>query len=691
MPLSFDPPTVALNFKPDLHADRPPDSALEPEWLLTNGLGGFAMGTPMGVNTRRYHGLLIAAANPPVARMCTLSSVIEGVTFDGQTVELANHEFYAHGGGTVFHPKGFHYLQKFEKDLAARWTFNVGPLIVTKELRLVWRRQLAVLTYRIEPAFSPSDASTDLPPEVKLTLTPLLAMRDFHHLRQGWASESPRVIPDGASHRIEVNGWPALHMLSSTGQFIEHHDTWQRFAHRVESARHSDDCGDLFAPGRYEKTFTDCGDAVCEFKLYFGIEPIDVAACDKPDGRAGHLALQVEHVRKEAGENGPWNYLALAADDFIVERRVDSASMATILAGYPWFADWGRDTMISLPGLMLATGRFDDARTTLHAYARHIRRGLVPNHFDDYGGEPHYNTVDASLWFINAALKYRAMSGDEASWCGTFADACRQIIDAYQHGTDGPVKMDRDGLIYAGSIDTQLTWMDAKRDGVVFTPRFGKSVEINALWYNALVGCAEAMHDCEVSTAVGATYRKLAAKVKKSFNATFWWEDKGHLLDHVNEHGTDFSLRPNQVIAVSLPHSPLVASRKKKVMQAVREQLLTPMGLRTLPDHDWHYHGHYAGSMFDRDRSYHQGTVWAWLIGPYVEGWLRAHDFSPAAKKHARQAIAPLLNRLMGPGLGQLHEIYDGNAPHRPDGCPAQAWSVAETLRAAMLIESRQD
>jgi predicted glycogen debranching enzyme len=689
IPPTFPQPLTHLDF-PDVPPDAaPPDESLSREWLLTNGLGSYAMGTPAGVNTRRYHGLLIAAARPPVQRFSTLCGIVDSLAMDGKTYDLATHEFRS-PGGTVFHPHGFDYLERFEKDLAVRWIYSAGHIRVVKELRLVWKRQLAVLSYTMEPL----DRTAEAIGPVALSITPLIALRDFHHLRRQWSSAAPQVKREGeAALQLSTDGWPAIHLECSEGKFTEHHDWWTNFARRVESQRQQDDTEDLFAPGRFDHEFMLLRDKPVTVNLYFGAEPIDREACDAPSERSVHLVKQLVHVESQLGPHftpdhtSPWPCLIAAADDFIVERQVEATPMATVLAGYPWFADWGRDTMISMSGLMLATARFDDAKSTLLAYARHVRRGLVPNHFDDYGGEPHYNTVDASLWFIHAALEYRRLSGDEATWCDLLADACCRIIEAYQIGTDGPVKMDSDGLISAGSSSTQLTWMDAARDGVVFTPRFGKAVEINALWHRALMGCSEAMTDCEASRATAASYAKLAAKVKRSFNQTFWSDELGYCIDHVAPHGPDRSLRPNQVLAVSLPHSPLPPAKQKRVVQIVREKLLTSMGLRTLPGDDPNFHPYYSGSMFQRDGAYHQGTVWAWLMGPYIEAHLRANQFSEAARQHARQTLAPLHAQLMGPGLGQVHEIFDASAPFRPDGCPAQAWSVAELLRVSLLTE----
>lgn len=665
---------------------------LESEWLLTNGTGAFAMGTAMGCNTRRYHGLLIAAAAPPVERINAVTAMHETLGFDGQSRELANFEFGA-GDGTVFHPNGWRHLERFEKDTAARWVYRVGPLEVTRTLRLVWKRQVAVLGYTVRAI---EHASDPLPDRVTLGLQPMMALRDFHALRRAYEGEPISVDARGAEATIAAPPLPAVHLRADRGRFFEAHDWWRDFHYRLEAARQLDYRESLFSPGRFEHTF-DLHQPMT-MQVAMGIEPIKPTDLTAGDPRDEHLRPLLAHVRQQAKVTGPGTTeqkatgqldadglaaLTIASDDFVVGRTVDGQPMTTIIAGYPWFSDWGRDTMIALPGCLLATGRFDEARQTLLAFARNIDGGLVPNRFDDYGGDPHYNTVDASLWFVHAAIAYLRASDDQRTWNSELADACTAVVEAYRRGTRFDIGMDDNGLVAAGSAQTQLTWMDAARDGVVFTPRWGKAVEINALWHNALAGLAN-----ELDGDRADDLRQLARKVQRSFNRTFWDDELGYLVDHVNETGRDTSLRPNQVFAVSLPHGPLAQAKGRKLMQAVRQRLLTPVGLRTLPVDDANYHGRCEGSMFQRDAAYHQGTVWAWLMGPFIEGWLRAHRFSPASRRQAGQFIAPLLEELGRHSLGQLHEIFDGDPPHPPRGCPAQAWSIAELLRTALLIQS---
>lgn len=695
-------PTHSVDLADEADALSPAGPWIESEWLLTNGLGGFAMGTPSGVNTRRYHSLLIASPQPPLNRLSTLAAVNALIEVGGNRYEIDTHEFAAPGapggpGSSVFHPRGWRMLESFSRTAAeCRWEYRCGPLRVARSLRLIWRRQLAVMSWRITPAAGKKAAASG---PVSIRLQPLVAGRDFHHHRR-CRDNAYTLEHDGRRVTIQIQGLPALHLQTDAGTFTARHEWWTNFKHRAEAARGSDDIEDLFSPGVFTCSIDSLNKEGATLQLALGIEPIDWRIIHGEDGRAAHLASILQHVRSQAGSKtsggasgdtsggaSGWalDALALASDDFVVPRPVKGRESTTILAGYPWFSDWGRDTMISLPGLLLATGRFTEARQTLFTFGEHLRGGLVPNRFDDYGGDPHYNTVDAPLWFVHAALEYLRLSGDKEAWNDLLARACAEILRSFAAGTDYDIRKDADGLISAGSPETQLTWMDAKNSGIAFTPRWGKAVEINALWHRGLAGCAAVMARKDKKAA--AEFKQLAAEAKKSFARVFWDARRECLIDHVTPRGADPALRPNQVFAVSLPISPLTTAQQKKVMSAVQKSLLTPMGLRTLPPGDPNYHPWYTGSMFERDRAYHQGTVWPWLIGPYVEGHLRAHNFSTAAKTHARAALAPLLDHLMTNGLGQLPEIAEANAPHRPDGCPAQAWSIAEVLRVLLLIK----
>ncbi|NBB83383.1 MAG: hypothetical protein GVY28_08250, partial [Alphaproteobacteria bacterium] len=541
-------PTYSLALRPG----APPP--LETEWLLANGTGAYAMGSPVGCNTRRYHGLLIAAARPPVERINTLNCVGETIRFDGQWRALDTHEFAA-AANTVFHPDGWRYLVRFEKDREVRWCYRVGSIGLVKTLRLVWKRQLAVLRYDV--CFDPQPGEPALD-RLTLEVRPFIALRDFHGLCRAYQHHPTIVERHGPRLTFATAEAPDLHIAADRGRYVHEEDWWHNFFYRRDAARHQAADESLFTPGRFEHTFDPQHDA--PLTLAFGLEEIDWHRIGVDDGLPAHRRQIAHAVREQSGERA-LVAAAIATDDFVVDRTVDGRPSTTIIAGYPWFSDWGRDTMIALPGCLLCTKRFDEARQTLGTFARHIRNGLVPNRFDDYGGDPHYNTVDASLWFVHAAIEYVRLSGDRQAWDDLLADACMQVIEAYARGTDFHIAMDDDGLIAAGDARTQLTWMDAARDGVVFTPRHGKAVEINALWHNAVAGCAqwlegEAASRCE----------RLARRVRRAFGRTFWDEPLGHCLDHVHAGGADRSLRPNQILAASLARAPLSLARRRTLM-----------------------------------------------------------------------------------------------------------------------------
>lgn len=682
----------------DLEPDRPPQTALSSEWLLTNGLGGFAMGTVTGCPTRRYHGLLIGTRRPPVRRINALTAVAETLRLDDEPHDLSCFEFAQPEGGTVFHPRGWIHLRHFEKvPGCCRWVYEVGPVRLTRELRLVDRRNLGRLRYLIELTDDPETPA--VPRHVTLELRPLVALRHFHRHRQAGDTDPFDVAREetdsGAGLRIKAKDEDeeaaVVHLYAEPAELEGQPQWWYRFHHRVEASRHMDALEDLLCPGVLRATFPTLSPLPDEMNLYFGTEPIDPAAYEGPDPRIERLRHAGEAIGRRLGPRPVLltepvrNALVTAADQFVVGREMPEGRRASIIAGYPWFADWGRDAMICLPGLLLCTGRAEEAHDVLRLFAENMEHGLIPNRFDEFGGHPHYNTVDGPLWFIEAAIEYRRQTGDEHDWRQIFAPACRRIIEAYREGTVGPIHMADDGLIVAGNEHTNLTWMDAKREGVAFTPRYGKAVEINALWHHALSACAQAMSEADPSFAEDC--RKLSRRVRRAFARIFWSQRHGRLVDHVNELGDDPSLRCNQVFAVSLAHSPLSIERQRKVMRTLRQHLLTPRGLRTLAPEDPDYHGRYRGSMFERDSAYHRGAVWPWLIGPYVTGYLRAYKYSRKAHHHAIEVLRPLLDEISEHSLGQIHEIYSGDAPHRPDGCPAQAWSVAELIRAALEVE----
>ena len=670
------PIAPAYLYEPADHRHPP----LETEWLLTNGTGSFCSGTVAACNTRRYHGLFVAATQPPVGRVVTLSTLGERVSFNDMAWDMNTHEFGAGDDYSTFQPTGWRHLVHFEKtDTQVKWTYRIGPIEVDRSVRILWKKHIAVVSYTVRRSRSRRIA---MPDSVELLVRPYFAMRDFHHLRNGDHLPGIELIPHKTGLQLDSAGASAF-MQADNAKFTPEADWWHNFHYRADRERGQDHRESLLAPGYFTAKFDP--KAKQTLNLAVSTDAIDWKVALGRDTRKTHLKKIVSAVTEKVGqESDELAALAVASDDFVVDRTVDGKPSTTILAGYPWFSDWGRDTMIALPGCLICTGRYDEAKRTLLTFAAHIRRGLIPNRFDDYGGDPHYNTVDAPLWFVHAACDYVRASGDTKTWKNGLAEACEKILDGFAAGTDFDIAMEDDGLVTAGNHDTQLTWMDAARDGVVFTPRYGKAVEINALWYNGLAGCAELM-----TGKAAAKYKKMANKAKRSFTAVFCNDHLPYLADVVIDGVADWALRPNQMLAASLPHSPLTKTRQKKMMQAVHDALYTPMGMRTLsPDHPA-YRGRYEGTLFDRDGAYHQGTAWPWLIGPFIEGWLRAFDFSAKSRKQAKQMLQPLIDEMSDHSLGTIHEIYDGDEPQRPQGCIAQAWSVSEVLRAAMLIESK--
>lgn len=675
------------------------DTLLGREWLLTNGTGSYAMGTALGANTRRYHGLLVAATHPPVGRVVTLNQTIDQLHLQlpnpdpdatepiQQRVELSS-ALFPGGDGLVHAPEGFQTLRRFEKGLSVTWTYRWGPITVSRELVLHWKQPAITLRYRVAGLEAKHGRAS-------LTVAPLLTLRDFHGLQHRDDVPSFKIDVEAGDHQLTVEHGPnVVTMDCPAGTFETDPDWWFNLAYPRDTYRGQGDREDAFTPGRFLVPLTPGEPNNFTITAALGDEavpPQDTLP------RAEHLKTIWPHL---PGPELQKKALAIAADDFVVDRKLGSETLATILAGYPWFADWGRDTFIALPGLLLCTGQLDDARAVLRAFAGSIKDGLVPNRFDDYDESiAHYNTVDGPLWFVHAALAYldQPDTDDDRPW---LLDAVQQVVDAFRDGTHAeshagepvPIFMDDDGLIVAGNAESQLTWMDAACGDVVFTPRFGKCVEINALWHSALVGLSDKLADSDEKPS--KAYAKLARKVKRSFKDVFWSERLQRLIDHVTPEGfVDWSMRPNQIFAVSLERGPLPVALRKAVVDAVGDALLTPVGLRTLPPDDPNYHPHYAGPQFERDKSYHQGTVWPWLMGPYVEAVLRAGKFTQKARTEARLLTDPLLDLLLGEGLGQLHEIHDADPDpghpthHAPRGCPAQAWSVAELVRVLQLIE----
>ena len=655
--------------------DASVDDLLSTEWLLTNNRGGYASSTILGCNTRRYHGLLIGSLYPPIDRIMAMAGCLEMVIADGKVFNLSAFEF-----NNKFAPWNLDCIKRFRQDIGVHFDYQLDELEVTKSVYLLHDADTAVLVYEFRDIRKPAE----------LVLRPFVGLRDFHSLQKSFAPLCSQWQNGSLLIRHNVAQSCELLLNCPAASFKEDRQWWFDFVYRVDRERGQDFTEDLWTPGVFKCSIDSPTDVVLWASLRQaggGEQTVvagDIHRCiAKLQRRQKSIINKGFSVKNK--QSSIETTLALAADAFIVTRATSDGAEATILAGYPWFADWGRDTFISLQGLLLTAGRFEEAKSVLTGFAGAADGGLIPNRFDDRTNTAHFNSIDASLWFINAAFQYLDASGDTTTFTQQLLPTIRWIIDSYQQGSKYGICADTDGLITGGSQQTQLTWMDAKFAGHSFTPRYGKAVEVNALWYNALRLVA-GFYTGRDTKSVGH-YRSMADIVEDSFRRLFWNESKGYLNDCIlPDDSVDDTLRPNQIFAVSLPFSPLSAEQQKSVVDTVQQYLLTPYGLRTLSPDDSRYEGQYIGPQSQRDRAYHQGTVWPYLMGAFVEGFLKVNGSSAESKARAAEFIQPLLQHLTNNAcLGQVSEIFDGDPPHKPRGCFAQAWSAAELLRAYKL------
>ena len=650
------------------------ESAVRKEWLVTNGLGGFASGTVAGLNTRRYHGLLVAALRPPQQRILTVAKIDTLACYDETSYPLFTNEF---GAGTV-DPHGYRWIESFHLDhLIPVWTWALADARLQQRIWMDHGHNTVRLSFTLARATGP----------VSLTATPLVTWRDFHGHTRGPARDGGEVATDPIAGGVAVQagaGAQPCRIVADRGAFRAHPDWYWGFRHRVEAERGLDAAEDLFSPGSFACTLGP-GETVT---LSCSLE--DVAADGGRESLARERARQDGLLQALPAEEPAWiRHLALAADQFVVQRSLPdgidppgTAAGRTIVAGYPWFGDWGRDTMIALPGLTLTTGRPAVAADILRTFLRYLDRGMLPNRFPDEvdpGAVAEYNTVDATLWYFHAVHQYLLHTGDLALIEELFP-ALAEIVDWHRRGTRHAVRVDADdGLLYAGEPGVQLTWMDARVGDWVVTPRIGKPVEVNALWHNALRVLAELAHRLGATEAC-ARYHAAAERAADSFRRRFWYAAGGYLHDVIDgpEGEPDLRLRPNQIFAVSLPFPLLADAQAKAVVDACARRLWTSYGLRSLAPADPAYVGRYGGGPAERDAGYHQGTVWGWLLGPFATAHYHVYR-DPAA---TRRILAPMKDHLADAGLGSISEVFDGDPPHLPGGCVAQAWSVAEVLRA---------
>jgi predicted glycogen debranching enzyme len=636
----------------------------ESEWLEADGRGGFASSTAGLVRTRRYHALLLSATVPPAGRMVLVNGLEAWVDTPAGHFPISSQIYLP----DVVSPDGQARIERFEAEPWPRWTFRLEDgTRIQQEIFVSRETTECVVTWRL-PWGVASDA--------RLSVRPLISGRDYHALhRKNATFRFEPELRDGTVFFRPYTGVPGISALHNGG--YEHEPFWYRnFLYQEERTRGLDCIEDLASPGVFHYDLSRE-----EAVLILSAVPAGAIPAE-PAQHAAARARALRSGERQRRKQYP-SRLHRAVDDYIVPRGAGK----TILAGYPWFTDWGRDTFIAVRGLCLATGRLDDAREILLGWADAVSEGMLPNRFPDKGDEPEFNAVDASLWYVVAAHEYlaaREATRHPASERerAKLLRATGQILDGYERGTRYAIRMDSDGLLAAGVPGVQLTWMDARVGDQVITPRIGKPVEVQALWINAL----------RIGGALDPHRKALAERAASSFSARFWNEEAGALYDVVDvDHvpGTaDPSLRPNQILAVGgLPHSLVGGDRARRVVETVERRLWTPMGLRSLAPAEPAYTGRYLGDPAARDGAYHQGTVWPWLTGAFVEAWLSVRGGGPSARREARERFfQPLLAHLDKAGLGHVSEISDGDAPHSPRGCPFQAWSVGEALRLDLEI-----
>ena len=655
-------------------AEADPAQQVQREWLVTNGMGGYASGTVSGLVTRRYHGWLVAALPVPLGRTVMLTHLSEQVRLPGGgKVELRAEETEAR-----LELHGDPYLTEFSLvDGLPRWRYDIGGTVLEKRVVLAHRHNMVHLTYRLVTGNG----------EVFLQLRPSM---HFRHFEAAVTSELARYSLLAVDDRYEIVGDPAfpplrLRLHARDTAFTHRPRTISHVVHRAEHSRGYDSRGDLWSPGYFQVRLHPGEEAT----LVAATEPWEVVDAHPPDVvEAAERARRARLLRQApAPLRDVMPELVFAADQFVVEpvgrEGAPGDEVRSVIAGYHWFTDWGRDTMISLEGLCLLTGRQREAASILRMFAHHVKDGLIPNLFPD--GESHglYHTADATLWFFHAIARYEHHTGDRET-LRLLLPVLADIVERHVAGTRFGIGADPvDGLLRAGARGLQLTWMDAKVDDWVVTPRRGKPVEINALWYQAL--CLLEEWSVKEGFDVAVDLAALRETVSESFNRRFWYEAGSYLHDVVDceNGGDDPTMRPNQILAVSLPRAVLRPERWAPVVETVRRHLLTPVGLRTLDPEHPDYKARYDGDLRARDSAYHQGTVWPWLLGPFVDAWLKT---LPERADEARAMVSGLHEHLGRAGIGSVSEIFDAEPPYTPRGCIAQAWSVAELIRATAAI-----
>lgn len=662
------------------------DSLISREWLVTNGLGGYASGTLSGIPSRRYHGLLISAEPAPLGRINMLSYLSEHIWLpDGREIKLCGIE----REGEKLEISAANFLQEFRLEAGLPvWRYRLDSFLIEKRIVLPHMQNSTYISYHLLEGDGP----------VRMEVYPALQFRSHEApVSEKFAGE---YVFQAVGERYEISGpsdLPALrmHIHGAEAIFTVHGQQMRRIFYRVEARRGYESTGDLWNPGffQFEIEPESCAALVVSTEAWHTIEALtsDVANKVEHERRQRLLGLAEKYVDDDLGAE-----LVLGADKFIImpatrardEARAHAAGeeSRTVIAGYHWFTDWGRDTMISFEGLTLVTGRHAEASHILRTFASYVRNGLIPNLFPECENDGLYHTADATLWFFHAVGRYIQYTGDY-NCLHDLLPVFKEIIECHLRGTLFGIGIDpEDGLFRQGQEGFQLTWMDAKVDGWVVTPRRGKAVELNALWYNALCLMSEWLdHFGETSSA--KAMRKQAEQCRHSFNNRFVAPGQRHLFDVVDgENGNDDACRPNQIFAISLPHPILEFEHWKPVLEVVSEELLTPVGLRTLSRDHPNFKPTYHGDLRTRDAAYHQGTVWPWILGAYYDAWLKTY---PKNRMEARKGLDGLIAHLNEACVGSVSEIFNAEPPFHPRGCIAQAWSIAEFLRIWAKLDDK--
>ena len=655
------------------------NEAIEREWLVTNGLGGYASSTVLGLNTRKYHGLLVAALYPPGDRTVCLSKLDEDLIVGKDIFRLGSNEFR-----NVIYPQGYKLIEQFSIAPYPTYTYNLDSVKVDKTIFMPKNKNAVSAIYKINNQNNSN---------VIFRIYPLLTCRYFHTVidrRKNTLEFTQKSSTTGFEVAFQH---PQVTFVcqSSDGEFKEKMNWVDRLFYSDEAEREESSADDCFQPGYFElqvpaeteKHFGISASVNPEAQTaresldFFGNASVSAKILALELNRQSELLNDFYRLQTKVPKSDWLNWILLAADSFIVE---NTAGQKSIIAGYHWFEPWGRDTFISLPGLLLVTGRFSEAKNILRSFIKYCKGGLIPNFVADKTGELAYNTVDATFWYINAVLQYLKYTGDFAFVKEDLWEILQSIIEYHQKGTLFGIHLDGDGLILHGS---RLTWMDAVVDGDEITPRTGKAVEIQALWYNALK-TMELIANNIGESSLAEKYGAMAKKTNKSFSEKFWNSNDDCLYDVLDAKAFDASLRPNQIFAVSLDYTMLSAEKNEKVVEVVNRKLLTPYGLRTLSLDDPKFAGKCFGNRRSRDTAYHNGTIWPWLLGPYVRAHLKVNGYSAISRDYALgNLVLPLFTvGIHQGGLGTINEIYDCDPPNAPRGCISQAWSVAEPLRA---------